>query len=143
MAKNVTNEQLVAALLNTDTIRKAAEVVGLTERAIYARMKQPEFQEIYNQARSDLLNAATARLQSYTSKAITTLVAVMDDDNAAAQVKINAAVNILLYCLRFTEKTDVLQRIEALEAKKNNPEYTDELSKSLEEMAAELRSDDT
>ena len=143
MAKNIANEVLVSALISHSSIREAAEEVGLTERAVYDRMKTPEFKELYKKVRDNLLNAATARLQNIANSAISTLETVMKNETAASQVRVNAAMAALQYCLRFTEDTDWRERIEALESGGTDEDQAaeDDLSRSLAELALTLESD--
>lgn len=137
MAKNIPNEIIITALIDCTTIREAASKVGLTERAIYDRMKTDAFRALYKQVREQILNTATARLQSCTNTAITTLEDVMSDTDASPQTRVNAASALLQYCLKFTQCTDLQQQVDDF----NTSGYVDALSKSLEEMAVDLESD--
>ena len=139
MAKNITNEQIIAELLNSETIRAAAKKLGLQEKTVYARMKQPEFKKLYAEARADVISQATARLQNFANQAVSCLALVMAREWTAPQVRVNAATAILQYCLKFSEKADITDKLDQLEA------ALDPLSQSLyetmKERAAELESD--
>ena len=139
MAKNITNEQIIAELLSSASIREAAKKLGLQERTIYDRMKKPEFKKLYADARADVISHATARLQNCANNAVDCLALVMEDKENSSQVRINAADAILRYCLKFSEKADITDKLEQLEA------ALDPLSQSLyetmKERAAELESD--
>lgn len=136
MAKNIPDEVIVAELLNSVSIRAAAKKLGLQERTIYDRMKKPEFKKLYADARADVISQATARLQNFANQAVSCLALVMAQKNAP-QVRINAADAILRYCLKFSEKADITDKIEALE------KVLDPLSQSLQEFATnQLESDD-
>lgn len=137
MAKNIPDEVIITALIGCTTIKAAAEQIGLTERSIYSRMKTDEFRALYKQVREQILNTATARLQSCTASAITTLEDVMSDTDASPQTRVNAASALLQYCLKFTQCTDLKQQVDDF----NTSGYVDALSKSLEEMAVDLESD--
>ena len=139
--KNIANEVVVSALLSCSSIREAAENVGLSEKAIYNRMKTPEFRELYKQARQNLLDAATGRLQNSANNAISALESVMTDESAGGQTRVNAALGILQFCLKFTENVDLRAQIEELENGVNEPENNDALSASLAELALTLESD--
>ena len=78
-------------------------------------MKKPEFKERYAQAKADILKTATAKLQGNLCGAIDTLAEIMTDTEAAKQTRVNSAVSILQYAARFTETTDILERLEAIE----------------------------
>lgn len=137
MAKNITNEQIIAELLSSVSIRAAAKKLDLQEKTIYKRMKQPEFKKLYADARADVISQATARLQNFANQAVSCLALVMSKQEYAPQVRVNAADAILRYCLKFSEKADITDKIEALE------KVLDPLSQSLHELATtQLESDD-
>ena len=137
MAKNIPDEVIVAELLNSVSIRAAAKKLELQERTIYDRMKKPEFKKLYADARADVLSHATATLQNFANQAVSCLALVMSKQEYAPQVRINAADALLRYCLKFSEKADITDRIERLE------KVLDPLSQSLHELATtQLESDD-
>lgn len=137
MAKNITNEQIIAELLSSTSIRAAAKKLDLQEKTIYARMKQPEFKKLYADARADVISQATARLQNFANQAVSCLALVMSKQEYAPQVRINAADALLRYCLKFSEKADITDKLDKLEA------ALDPLSQSLQEFATtQLESDD-
>ena len=55
-------------------------------------------------------------LQRSTCNAVSTMVAIMQDERASQQTRLNAAEAILKHGARYTEIGDVLERIKALEA---------------------------
>lgn len=137
MAKNIPDEVIVAELLNSVSIRAAAKKLGLQERTIYDRMKKPEFKKLYADARADVISQATARLQNFANQAVSCLALVMAQKENAPQVRINAADAILRYCLKFSEKADITDKLDQLEA------ALDPLSQSLQDFATtQLESDD-
>lgn len=113
--KRLTDESIIAALISEGSIKGAAASLECTTRTLYTRMKRPEFQKLYAQAKADILKTATAKLQGNLCGAIDTLAAIMTDEEAAKQTRVNSAVSILQYAARFTETTDVVDRLEAIE----------------------------
>ena len=113
--KRLTDESIIAALISEGSIKGAAASLECTTRTLYTRMKRPEFQKLYTQAKADILKTATAKLQGNLCGAIDTLAAIMTDEEAAKQTRVNSAVSILQYAARFTETTDVVDRLEAIE----------------------------
>lgn len=113
--KRLTDEAIIAALIANGSIKGAAASLDCTERTLYERMKKPEFKELYTQAKGEILKAATAKLQGNLTGAIDTLAEVMNDKEAPKQTRVNSAVSILQYAARFTETTDILERLEAIE----------------------------
>lgn len=115
MGKRLQNEEIIAALIAEGTIKGAAASLKCTTRTLYERMKKPEFKALYTQAKGEILKAATAKLQGQVSGAIDTLVEIRDDKEAPKQTRANCAVNILQYAARFTETTDIIERLEEVE----------------------------
>ena len=114
--KRLTDEAIIAALVQAGSIKEAAKKLHCVPRTLYERMKSPAFKELYAQAKADLIKGATAKLQGYLNGAIDTLAAIMKDEETAKQTRANCAVSILQYGAKFTETTDILERLEAVEA---------------------------
>ena len=114
--KRHTDEEIITALIDKGSIKGAAATLNCATRTLYERMKKPEFKELYAQAKAEILKAATAKLQGNLCEAIDTLAEIMKDPEAAKQTRANCAVSILQYGARFTETTDILERLEAIEA---------------------------
>ena len=113
--KRLTDEEIIAALIAEGSIKGAAASLKCTARTLYERMKKPEFKDLYAQAKGEILKQATAKLQGTLCGAIDTLTEIMKDTEAAKQTRVNSAVSILQYAARFTETTDILERLEAIE----------------------------
>lgn len=113
--KRLQNEDIIAALISEGSIKGASEALGCNTRTIYERMKKPEFKEMYTQAKGEILKQATAKLQGNLCGAVETLAEIMNDKETAKQTRVNSAVSILQYGARFTETTDLYERLEALE----------------------------
>lgn len=108
------DELVLAALLSNSTVRAAAAACGVSETQIYSRLRNKEFREKYDRARRDLLDQSTAYIQGLVSEAIKKMYDVMNDENAAPQVQLNAAESIIRTCLKLTEQQDILQQIQEL-----------------------------
>lgn len=113
--KRLTDEAIVAALIECGSIKGAAASLQCTARTLYERMKKPEFKKIYTQAKGDILKTATAKLQGNLCGAIDTLTEIMKDTEAPKQTRANCAVSVLQYGAKFTEATDIIERLEAIE----------------------------
>lgn len=109
------NERVIAALLTSPNIRAAAEACGLSERRIYARLKDPAFCEQYDKARHDLLDHATAKLQGQLGEAFDVMIEIAHDKKAGRQTQLNAAEAVARNVYKYTEQADILQRLDALE----------------------------
>lgn len=113
--RRLTNEAIIAALIEHGSIKGAAASLQCTPRTLYDRMKKPEFKELYTQAKADILKTVTAQLQGEFSNSVKTLAKIRDDEEAPKQTRANCATSILQYGARFTEATDILERLEAIE----------------------------
>lgn len=100
----VSNEQIIAALMQRGTIRDTAAAVGLSERALYDRMNDGEFAELYQAAKSELLRTAVISLNGQIQAAIDTTVEIMQDKNNNAAVRLQAAQTVLNTAGRFADR---------------------------------------
>ena len=110
----VKDEKVISALLSSPTIKTASEKCGLSESAIYARLKKPVFRKKYDEAREALLRESRDALLRRTSSAVETL-GFLSDFAKSEQVRLNASESIIRTVLKLNEQLDVLQRIKALE----------------------------
>lgn len=116
--KTISDEAIIAALLDHGTIRAAAEAVGLSERTIYDRMSDGEFQALYRAAKSDLVRAALLRINRHLERAIDTVAGIMEDEDNNAAVRLQAAQTIINNAGKFaqrlqTNETGVLSQQES------------------------------
>ena len=116
MAKRLSDEQIVSALIECGTVKGAAASLGCLAKTLYARMRSDDFQKVYRAARGEILKGATAKIQANMSAAVDTLTTLMQDNATARQTRCNAAATILQIGAKYTEGIDLLERIEALEA---------------------------
>ena len=93
----VTDEIIIAALVSHRTIKDAAVSVGVTERTIYSRMRDAEFEQLYNCAKTDILRGAVSEVSTQVQDALVVISKVMHDEKASPQVRLNAAAMILTY----------------------------------------------
>lgn len=116
MAKRLCNEVIISSLLSEGSIKAAAAALGCKEQTIYTRMKQPDFQKLYAEARAELMKSATAKLQGYLGTAVDTLAEIMTDETVPKQTRVYSAINILQIAERYTMKTDILERLDEVES---------------------------
>ena len=110
MGKNnsaVSDEQIIAALLQCGTIREAAELVKTAPRTIYDRMKEREFKVAYMEAKNDILRKAVFNINSKLSEAIDTISEIMTDKDTNPATRLQAAQTIINNIGKFTERLAV------------------------------------
>ena len=103
-AKATSDEQIIAALLANGTIKAAAAAVGISERTLYDRMNEGEFQALYKAAKADLIRAAVFNINNQLQKAIDTVIDVMEDKDNNAAVRLQAAQTILNTAEKYSKR---------------------------------------
>jgi hypothetical protein len=79
------------------------------------RMKSPEFQKLYAEAKTELITGVINRCQSVMMEAINTIAEIMRDAENAPQIRLNAADSIMRHGIKLIETRDILERLETLE----------------------------
>jgi len=108
-------ERAIIALLNEQTVGRAAAAAGIGERTLYRWLKDMTFSRAYREARRDAFGQAIALTQRYAPLAVNTLAQVMMDNNAPSSSKVAAATTILRFGREGIELDDLAARVEALE----------------------------
>lgn len=114
--KRIRDETIIEALLTSATARSAAAKLGINEQTIYRRKRETEFIRKYEETRRECTEMARNALQSTAHAAVETLAQIMRDKNAPAQTRVNASAEILRQNVKYTEMSDILEKIERLEA---------------------------
>ena len=109
-------ERAIIALLNEQTVGRAAAASEVGQRTLYRWMKDPTFSRAYREARRDAFGQAIALTQRYAPLAVNTLAQVMMDDGAPSSSKVAAATTILRFGREGIELDDLAARVEALES---------------------------
>ena len=106
---------MISALLSCPTIKLASESVGLSEQAVYSRLRKVDFREKLQSARNDQFQVISSKLEDANFKALDTLINILDDSEASAGIKVKASQTLLDLSLKNREQIDVISRIENLE----------------------------
>jgi hypothetical protein len=110
-----TQEQAIIALLNEQTLGRAAAAAKVGQRTLFRWLRQPAFSRAYRQARRDAFGQAIALTQRYAPLAVNTLAQVMMDKAAPHHAKVSAATTLLRFGREGIELDDLAARVEALE----------------------------
>ncbi len=114
----ITNqEKVLSALLESATISDAAIKCRLNEKTVRRYLADAEFQTEFRAARRVVFEQNIIRLQSLHAGAVDTLERNLNCENPSTEVR--AAQIIVEATRRDFETLDVLHRLEALEAQKN------------------------
>ena len=104
MAKAVSDEEIIAAILQHGTIKEAAAAAGTSPRVIYDRMKEKDFRNLYRDAKNDIFRAAVFSISSKLGEAVEAVAAIMSNPEVNAAVRLQAAQTILNYAGKFSER---------------------------------------
>lgn len=115
----ISDEQIIAALLSSGTIREAAEAAGISERAIYERMKGGDFQALYKSAKADTIRAAVVSLNSKLQAAIETVFEIMQDEKANPATRLQAAQTILNNAGKLAERLQTAETNVSMQQQNN------------------------
>lgn len=98
------------------TIPQIADSAGLGERTVYSYLADPEFKRELDARLDQAIAEATINLTRISGKAVRTLEAIMDNQEASDTNRRLAAVSILDATLRMQELKATTDRISRLEA---------------------------
>ena len=102
--KAISDEEILAALLSSGTVREAASAAGLPIRTLYDRMNAPDFQIMYREARADVLREATNNLNKRVQAAVDTIAEIMTDAENNPAIRLQAAQTILKNAMVFSAR---------------------------------------
>ena len=102
--KAVSNEQIIAALLQHGTVKEAAQATGTTPRTIYDRMNDREFRAAYMAAKNDIIRKAVFTINEKLGAAIETVTEIMTNAEYNPAIRLQAAQTILNNAGKFAER---------------------------------------
>ena len=108
-------QKVLAALLREPTQTAASASTGVSDRQIRAYLSQPEFQEAYRQALSELVLEASFQARRGYAQALDALREIVVDPGQTPASRISAARSLLEYGLKLTEQADILAKLDELE----------------------------
>lgn len=107
MAKNaqaVSNEEIIAAILQHSTIKEAAAAVGITPRSIYDRMEDRAFRSEYMSAKDDIIRGAVFNINRRLSEAVDVVAEIMQDKDNNPAVRLQAAQTLMKNAAAFSDR---------------------------------------
>ena len=104
MPKTVSDEAIIAALMQASTVKEAAEAAGTTPRTIYTRMQERDFQAAYMDAENDLIRRAVFTVNEKLSAAIDTVTEIMTDPEVNPNTRLQAAQMIINNAEKFADR---------------------------------------
>jgi hypothetical protein len=118
---SVRQQKAIPALVTHATIKGAAAELGLNQVTLIRWLTQPAFAAAYREARHVVMAEAFAVLQKASAKAVETIISVMEDPEANAFVRLQAAQSVLNTALKTRATEELEERIAALEQAAEHP----------------------
>ena len=100
----VSDEEIIAALLQSGSIAQAAELTGISARSIYDRMGTRDFKAAYSAAKSDIVRAAVLTMNRSLAAAVDVVTGIMNDDSNNAGTRLQAAKMIIENAAKFSDR---------------------------------------
>ena len=100
----VSDEEIIAALIDSGSIAQAAAKTGISTRTLYDRMGRKDFKAAYSAAKSDIVRQAVFSINSRLMEAIDTITDIMKDKTTPPQTRLQAAKVIIENAARFSER---------------------------------------
>lgn len=114
--KNVTtrpyDRRLVEALTSGETVKRAAELAGISKRTVFRRMSDSAFMAQLRTTRRQFTTVTLGRLANASSEAVNTLMDLLADESAS--IRLSAARALLSQCANW-ESQDLTDRIDEIE----------------------------
>jgi hypothetical protein len=111
---NGKHDKLATLLAQGRGIKDAATAIGVGERTAHRWLKDTQFRTYVAELRERMLDATIGRLIDASTKAVDTLVRLLDD--AKEVVRVRAALGILDSMTRMREHAEFDRRLSNLEA---------------------------
>lgn len=113
---NQRQQKALTALLTSPSRAEAAKAAGVTTRTLQNYLADPEFQVEYKKAFGNMVDDAAAQARQSFAPALSTLREIVEDKDEDANARISAARAILSHGMKLIETTDILDRLNELEA---------------------------
>ena len=92
---NISDEQILSALVTCKTQEQAAEQLGFSTRQLYDRIRNNEFKALYNAYKTEILRRTVNNITILQNRAISVYNEILSDPNADINVKLKAADSVM------------------------------------------------
>lgn len=116
-------ESLITAFLTSYKPAEIMKLTGISKTKYYRLKRDPDFQRILTERRTELVKSAVMKMESYLTEDVEILQSIIRKEDTTDQVKING-INLLMSQLNtWKSTTEILDRLQALEdaQTKNEP----------------------
>lgn len=115
MRKKNYSEATIAAFLKYDKLTDIAREIGVTPQTAAKYRDDPVLQEMLADCRMEFIRSATGRMQMFLDEGVQILQNIIRDKGVSPQTKVNGIQILFNQCKVWTEQTDILERLRALE----------------------------
>ncbi len=116
-------DPLAVLVAQGESVRAAAAAVGASESAAYRVAKKPEFKAAVNGLRSEVVTESIGKLGNACVSAVETIIELMNTAEDE-RIRLRAATSILERFEKLSDHHELRERIEALEAIRDDTENT-------------------
>lgn len=102
--KALTDEIIIAHLMQGCSVSDIAGMFGVTPRTIYNRMTKRDFRIAYQSAKGELLSSAAHAIAHRLTDAIEAIADIMTDENVNAATRLQAAQTLLTNAGKFLDR---------------------------------------
>ena len=108
-------ESLITAFLTSYKPAEIMKLTGISKTKYYGLKRDPDFQRILTQRRTEIIKEAVLKMESYLTEDVEILQGIIRKEDTSDQVKING-INLLMSQLnQWKSTTEILDRLQALE----------------------------
>ena len=115
MSRRITDEQLILAILNNPTQKKAADELGCSQMTVSRRINRTDFRNKLSEKRREIYDSVNNRLVNSSCVAVDVLVSLLESESEYIQY--SAATKILQLSQDYITQSDIMTKLEALESK--------------------------
>lgn len=118
--KYLEDERIIAAFLNNFRMVDVIRESKLSKKTAYKIRNDPDFQKVLRSRKDDIIKTAVNKMQGYLVKDVEILQGIIEDEETAPQIKVNA-IKVLLDQLKdWTNTTELVERLVILEETSRN-----------------------
>jgi len=119
---NAKQQNFIEAYLTSNSMKEAVKKCGIARKTAYNYLKEPEIKEEIQRRKTELMQDTTLFMQSNLQKASQVLMDIINDEKTPQSVRVQAINTLFSNCQKLVENTDILERIEELEARADDQE---------------------
>jgi hypothetical protein len=108
--KSIDDEMIIAAILQAGSVQKAAAALEISTRTIYDRLKDDDVQELYRQAKADVIRGAVMSINQRLGDAVETVTSIMQDEAVNPATRLQAAQTIINAGTKLAERLSKEER---------------------------------